>query len=291
MQVIFHCGVHDTEEDRLLTTLQRNEKRFRPVGTVVPDPEKYRGLLREGIAALESNKAEPETAETLWRSILNKKQANRVILSNPHFFGSRRRAVEPNEFYPEAEGRLAALTELFPEDQIQLFIALRNPASLLPVLVQQANPQRQREILAEVDPYELQWSSLLNRLRSIAPQVAITAWCFEDMPLIWGQIIREMSGLGENDRLEGGMDLLATIMTKEGMQRLRHYLGQHPDMDESQRRRVVTAFLDKFARDEEIEEEIDLPGWTDEMVDYLSQQYEEDIRLVEHIPGVTFIAA
>ena len=44
-------------------------------------------------------------------------------------------------------------------------------------------------------------------------------------------------------------------MSKEGMQRFAAYLKSHPDMTEIQKRRVISAFLDKFALEEEIEEE------------------------------------
>ena len=290
MQVIFHCGAHDTEENRLLTTLQRNNKRFRTVGAFVPEPDDFRPILRERLSALDKDDSAGDEPGALWKTILKDTPADRVIFSNPHFFGSRRRAVAPHLFYPEAELRLSELAKLFPYDQIELFMCLRNPASLLPTLLKQANRQRREEILEEVDPYSLRWSELVNRLRDNVPQIPITVWCFEDLPLIWAQIIRDISGMEMNDRIDGGMDLLASIMTKEGMKRLRDYLGKHPEMTENHRRRVFAAFLDKFARDEEIEEEIDLPGWTAEMVDYLGETYEEDIRLIEHIPGVTLIA-
>lgn len=61
-------------------------------------------------------------------------------------------------------------------------------------------------------------------------------------------------------------------------------------MTEMQKRRVMVAFLDKFAIEDEIEEELDLPGWTDELVDELTDTYEEDCFSLSRIPGVTVIA-
>jgi hypothetical protein len=79
-------------------------------------------------------------------------------------------------------------------------------------------------------------------------------------------------------------------MEAEGMRRLRAYLGSHPPQNEVQRRRILAAFLDKYARDEEIEEVIDVPGWTEATVDAMTLAYEADLATIQAIPGVTFLA-
>ena len=57
-----------------------------------------------------------------------------------------------------------------------------------------------------------------------------------------------------------------------------------------QKRRVIAAFLDKFAREDMIVEELDLPGWTDAMVNELTEIYDDDVFEISRIPGVNFIA-
>jgi hypothetical protein len=182
-----------------------------------------------------------------------------------------------------------SLQHLFAQDKLELYIGLRNPATILPGLLENAHPDRKAQVLSNLDPYHLRWSDLLTRLRRAVPQVPLTVWCFEDMPLIWAQIIRDMSGLEMNQRLDGGMDLLSTIMSREGMRRLRQYLAQHPDMSETQQRRVMAAFLDKYVREDELEEEIDLPGWSEALIESVTALYEEDMQIVQRIPGVTMI--
>jgi hypothetical protein len=61
-------------------------------------------------------------------------------------------------------------------------------------------------------------------------------------------------------------------------------------MTEMQKRRVIAAFLDKFALDDEIEEELNAPGWTEADIDTMTDLYEEDMHHVARMPGVTFIA-
>lgn len=99
-----------------------------------------------------------------------------------------------------------------------------------------------------------------------------------------------MAGLDPNASFKGEFALLEEIMTSAGMKRFETYLASHPGMTETQKRRVISAFLDKFVKDEEIEEELDLPGWTEELVETLSEAYDEDVYEIERIRGVNFIA-
>jgi hypothetical protein len=58
----------------------------------------------------------------------------------------------------------------------------------------------------------------------------------------------------------------------------------------AQRRRVVSAFLDKFAIPDKIEIGIDLPGWTEDTIRMLTESYDADVARIRAMPGVTFIA-
>ncbi|HAW47557.1 MAG TPA: hypothetical protein DCX34_10005, partial [Roseovarius sp.] len=69
----------------------------------------------------------------------------------------------------------------------------------------------------------------------------------EDTPLIWAQVLRAMAGTDESVPLAGEFALLPEIMTKAGHQRFTTYIDSRPGLTDAQKRRVVTAFLDKFA--------------------------------------------
>ena len=79
-------------------------------------------------------------------------------------------------------------------------------------------------------------------------------------------------------------------MDKTGFARMRRYLSDNPAQSEMQRRRIVGAFLDRYALDDEIEEELDLPGWSPELVERLSLAYEDDMAEIARIPGVTLLS-
>lgn len=290
MQLVLHAGAHFTEEERLLRCLLRNTEDFSRRGVAVPGPGKYRTLLKETMAALQEAPPSPDARDILLDLILDDENADRVILSHMFLFGAPRASVRNGMIYEAAPERMGLLAALFPHDEIELFLALRNPATFLPALFDKAPQDDMNSFLRGADPFDIKWSDTLTAIRSAAPTVKITAWCFEDMPLIWAQIIREMAGLEHGEKIIGGFDLLSEIMSQEGMQRFRAYLKSHPTMTEMQKRRVISAFLDKFAIEDAIEEELNAPGWSEADIDGLTDLYEEDMHAVARIPGVTFIA-
>ena len=290
MQIVLHAGAHFTEEERLLKTLLRNKAEFAARGIAIPGPGRYRPILRETMTALHDTAPAPDARDVLLDAIMDQAEADRLILSHVHIFGAPRACFREGRFYDLAPARVAQLSQLFGQDELELFIALRDPAAFLPALFA-ASPQEDMDsFLRGYSPFDIRWSDTLKEIRSAAPEVQVTAWCFEDMPMIWAEIIREMAGLEHGEKIIGGFDLLSQIMTREGMQRFRAYLKTHADMSERQKRRVISAFLDKFAIDEEIEEELEAPGWTDHIVEALTEIYEEDITACARIPGVNFIS-
>ena len=291
MRIIVHTGAHHTDDDRLMKCLLNNKEEFSRRRIAVPGPGRYRTLLKDTFAALDSQAPGREARDVLLDAILDDETADRVILSNAHFFGAHRMAVNSEGFYPLAVTRMRQMEQLFHADAVEMFMAICNPATFLPNVLAHAGPHVQAEVLNRVDPRTLRWSDMLARLRAALPDMPITVWCNEDSPLIWPEIIRALAGLPTGTRITGGFDLLRDIMSRDGMKRFRAYLADHPDLSDDHKRRVMSAFLDKFAIPEAIEEELDLPGWTEALVDELSALYDADVERIRRLPGVTLIAA
>ena len=289
MQLILHTGVHFTEDERLLKCLLRNQEDFAKLGVKVPGPSTYRNLFRDTLNAMHKTAPSEVAREVLLDAVLDEAPAERVILSDANFLRSPATALQGGALYGAAPVRMMRMAQLFPQDEIRIFMALRNPATLVPILFEKAADQSDAAFWGERGPRDLRWSDTIRELRKVAPEVPLTLWCNEDAPLIWAQIIREMAGLAPDTKIKGGFDLLHSIMSPEGMQRFRGYLDTHPDMSEAQKRRVITAFLDKFALPEEIEEEIDMPGWTEELIEEMTALYDADVEEIRAMPGVTFL--
>lgn len=271
--------------------LLRNKGDFARRGVAVPGPSQYRRLMRDTLNALRGYHPSPEARDILMDEILDGEEPERLILSNANFFGAPRACVRNGVLYPAAGERLQKFAQLFPNDKIEMFMALRNPATFLPAVFDRSPKEEMGDFLGNVDPRKILWSTSLAHLRQAAPSVQFTVWCNEDAPLIWAQIIREMANLPSGEKITGGFDLLSGIMSREGMLRFRAYLKSHPVMTEQQKRRVIAAFLDKFALEEEIEEELDLPGWTETLVDEMTEVYDADMYNLQNMPGVRMIIA
>ena len=289
MQLVLHAGAHITDEDRLLKCLTANQPMLSERGTQVPYPKEYRRLLRDVLHAGLGGGLASDTREVLMDALGYEQAPDRLILSNPGFFGTPKMAASGGDFYTSAAGRTQIFREIFARDEIEMFFAICNPATFLPAIIKQTKFDTLPAYLAGTDPREMRWSSMIQRVRTAIPDIPITVWCNEDTPLIWGQILREMAGVDPMVPLQGEHALLREIMTPAGMTRFESYLEQHPGMTEMQKRRVISAFLDKFANEDAIEEELDLPGWTDEMVDELSDLYDEDVYRIGRMPGITLI--
>ncbi|MEB8388302.1 hypothetical protein OO012_13785 [Rhodobacteraceae bacterium KMM 6894] len=289
MQLVIHAGAHITDEDRLLKSLISNQDMLAARGTQVPYPKNYRRMMRDVLHAARQTGIPADTRNMLLDELGYEDEPSRLILSNPGFFGTPKMAASNGEFYSSAQPRTEIFRQIFHGDEIEMFFAICNPATFLPAILAKTKFDNIPTYLNGTAPTEMRWSEMIARVRAGIPDIPITVWCNEDTPLIWGQLLREMAGVEATEHLVGEHSLLREIMSREGFKRFETYLAENPGMTEIQKRRVITAFLDKFAQEDAIEEELDLPGWTEELIDELTDLYDEDVYTISRIPGVTLI--
>ncbi|MDP4033081.1 MAG: hypothetical protein Q8P60_09580, partial [Pseudorhodobacter sp.] len=217
-------------------------------------------------------------------------RAERLILSWDNFL-SFPQWVLKDRLYPAAAERVRAFTQIFPEIEAEFHLAIRNPATFLPELFAKQRDKTYEQFMAGVDPLDLHWSEVIEDMLTNNPDVPFTVWCDEDTPLIWPEVLQAVSGHAEGTVLTDADELLSTIMSPEGLARMKAYMESHPTDTAVQRRRIVAAFLDKFALPDRVEMELELPGWTEQTVTALTAAYHEDLARIRALPGVTFISA
>jgi hypothetical protein len=289
MRIVYHLGAHFTDEDRLLKCLSRNRDLLAQHDIAVPPSKRYRTLLRETAIRLKGATATVDEQALILEQIMEEERADRLILSWESFM-SLPNWVLMGKLYPAAGERTRAFTQIFPQIEAEFHLALRNPATFLPLLYDRLKPADYGSFLNGADPFDLRWSDVVEQILDANPDAPLTVWCDEDTPLVWPEVLRAVSGLPEEIALEGEEDLLASLMSGEGMGRMRTYIEGHPPQNPMQRRRIVSAFLDKFALPERIDLEVEMPGWTDDTVADLTRAYEEDVARIAQMPEVTFIA-
>lgn len=290
MEIAIHLGAHCTDEEALVRCLLRNRGILAEHGIAVPGPKRYRTLLRDASARLAGRIASAETAQFLLDEILDQEGAARCVLSFDSFMALPRWALGRGQFYPGATDRTVALAGLFPGHDVEFHLAIRNPATFLPALLEKQKSSDFNAFIEGTDPMALRWSDLVQRIRAASPEVPVTVWCDEDTPLIWPDVLAAVSGHPPTVTLEEADAITAAIMSPEGFARMSAYLASHPPQTPVRRRQIVSAFLDKYALPDRIEMEVDVPGWDADYVAALTAAYEADCVRIARLPGVRFIA-
>ncbi len=291
MRIVYHLGAHCTDEDRLVRCLLKNRGVLGQQGICVPSPNRYRRVLRSTLDELQGRRASEETQALVLDQIMDEGEADRLVLSWDSFLSFPPWAVMRGELYPSAGDRTRAMIQLFPEIEAEFHLAIRNPATFLPALQEVVNTKQPRNILDLVDPMQLRWSDTVHQIAARNPGVPVTVWCDEETPLIWPEVLQTVSGHAPDAALVDTDELLTMIMNDIGLSRMKAYCIEHPPQSVAQRRRIVTAFLEKFARPEKVEQEIRMPGWDDDYVATLTARYLEDVERIRRMPGVTLIEA
>lgn len=286
----YHLGLHCTDENRLVGALMKNGDALRARKIIVPRPRRYRKKVQELISAHRGDPMPDEDQRAFFDELVQGQEAVRVVLSHDDFLSMPQRALEYGRLYGKTHFRSTWLRYLFPENPCEFHFAIRNPATLIPAVLQLPRMPAYQSFMKGADPRELRWSAMIEALQENNPGCPVIVWCNEDTPLTWPTVLREVAGVDPGTAMEGELDLLQSIMTEAGFARMQAYLGTHPPANEAQRRRIFAAFLDKFVIEEELEETIDLPGWTPEMVEEISARYDADVDRIERMPGVRFIA-
>lgn len=290
MRIAYHLGAHCTDEEKLLRCLLKNRGPLADQGILVPGPSRYRVALRDALVQLRGETADEAFQATLLDQIMDADTADRLVLSWDSFMAFPQWALRRG-FYPNGPERLRALTRVFPQIEAEFFLAIRNPAGFVPAMVARQKDRSYEDVIEGTDPLSLRWSELVAQIRSLNPDVALTVWCDEDSPLIWPEVLQAISGHAPGTVLDGADDLLAAIMTPRGLARLKGHLEASPPTDAEARRRTVAGYLQRFAMPEQVETEVDLPGWTQDYVARLTEGYDRDVARIAEIPGVRLITA
>lgn len=288
MRIVYHLGVHCTDDDRLIRCLLKNRATLADQGIAIPSPTRYRKLLRDAAKQLRGARASLESSAIIMDQIIDEPTAERVVLSWTSFLNFPAYAVSDG-LYGQGGARLYGFTQIFPDMEAEFHMAIRNPASFLPDLRQRMMSKGYQDVLQDVDPRTLLWSDTIRSIKMANPGVPMTIWCDEDAPLIWQEVLQAISGHDPETRLEDDEELLADLMIPEGLTRYKTYCTQHPPQSVSQRRRIVTAFLEKFGQTEKLNAEAAAPGWSEDLTEELTQAYWRDVDRIARMPGVTMI--
>ncbi|MCB1406706.1 MAG: hypothetical protein KDK01_10735 [Rhodobacteraceae bacterium] len=289
MDIALYLGAHLTDEDKLVRCLMRNRTMLAGQGIAVPGPGGYRRQLRELAQAMRDEPTNGETQEALLDGILEADDVSRVVFCAEQFLAVHRWAIANDRLYPESGTRLAQLRHLFPEARVEAFLTIRNPATFLPMLAHDKRAGGVDAALKGIDPLTVRWSEVLLRMRTEAPDVPITVWTLEDLPVLWPEVLQAVSGHRGQEEFAAWFGFYWDLVTPKSHEAMRRYFRKNPTPDDLSRRRVLRAMLDKFIEPERLAIPQALPGWDGDYIDVLTELYEQDLDLIGSIPGVTLL--
>ncbi len=289
MQILFHIGAHATDQGLLIRSILRNRGDLAKEGIVVPGPSRYRELIGNVSTTLRGEQASSDTEDMLLEAIGDDDHAERIVLSNEHFLCRDSVVLSEEGLYPKAQ-KSAWLRNCFPSHDVEFAIALRNPATLVPDILARLPEEDQGPALEAIHLERLRWLDVVVDIASSNPETPLLVWCHEEAPFIWGDLMRELTAHDPTTQLEGDTDMLEQLMSSDGVTKLGEFLQTQGSVTREQRNQAITAFLDAHA-EEDLEAEIDLPGWTADTVAQMSLDYDEDVATIAELNTVTMIRA
>lgn len=290
MQIVIHAGVAFTDEGQIIDLFKTNAGLLNEYNVTILGFPAYRRQFRIPLKALRPGSEAGNVREGFLNRLPKNTLIERAIVSTPQFLGELPTTVMDGQFYPLAGQRIAYLGEVFEGMQVELFIALRNPGSFIPRALMSLPAADRQRVLEETDLSCLSWLTLIDNIRDLAPDVNITLWSDEASPLIRGDVVRTMAGLPENVVLDQEYSLLSSLVSSVGKQEIRTLFETQPTLARSALRVELGRIFEEFAQPEAIEEELDLPGWSEEIVEAFTELYEQDLEMLQNLPEVRFLA-
>ncbi|AUR13794.1 hypothetical protein PhaeoP48_03856 (plasmid) [Phaeobacter inhibens] len=289
LTVALHIGAPFTDEDQLVWSLRKDAGRLLKDGVLVRRPGTYMKELTDLKGRAAKADVSEEDCGAFLDGVLREADASRVVLSMSSILGVPAWMLNGGRLYKNAGANTAALRSVFPQTRCEFFLGLCNPATLVPTAFGAQTQKDWYDFAGDTDLMALRWSEVVGDILNANPECGITVWCNEETPVVWPQVLGQVTGQGAGYRFAGETDILRQAMTEEGTRRLEAYLTARPKLSEAQRDQVRELFLSYFHSEDAVEEEIDLPGWSQGFVDTMTDRYFEDVELIRNIPGVTVI--
>lgn len=289
MQVAIHFGTHGTEPERMMRTLMENRDWMLANGIEVVPPGRYKGVLDESLNSLKGGDAPPEMEEVIYDALMESDDIRRMIISQASLIGSPSRCLTPRGLFPMAGAKMRAMAGLFPSAEVEISLAIRNPALQVPYLISRIGEPYDR-VMAGIDPRAMRWGPTMQAVVEAMQGRRVIVWCYEDTPLIWPEAVRRVARIPADVPLKSGLAVIGELLPPEGLTELRDALTSAGRLTVEARRAIFADMLARHARPEAISETVALPGWTQDLVDEMTDAYEEDVAMIAALPGIEFLA-
>lgn len=291
MDIQIYVGPHKTASRHLASILIGNIELLEAQNTLFYSST--RTALRHINSALKAIAGGGDKADViglLLHSLTRGHDVKRLLLVNPNIVGNVVQPFGKELFYPRTTGLIHQLQTLFGSNRMQLFTSTRNPASFLPSCYAQsllnASFGSYSDFLKDVKPSSLNWSPFLQRLQGKKTDIPVTVWRFEDYPLIWRDVVQAFAGIENSQELKGNSKRINASLTLRGARLLHKHIEDNPPRTREEFESSKLTFLEKFPSSAN---EIAGPDWTEETVQSLTHNYDDDWYYIERMEGIETI--
>lgn len=289
MQLAFHVGCHATDEGKLVRSVLRSRDTLLAKGIHVPGPRRYRNILPDTLGILNGSAASDDAQKLLLGSVLDSEDAVRALFFHENLISTPSQVFAEDGLYTTAPGRFGAIASLFPSHEVEFTMALCNPATLVPALMQRARMPDLGALVTAQNAGRLRWLPTMERVMIENPDLRLTLWCNEDTPVLWPEVLRSLTKLGHDTPHEGDLDMAAALLPQEGFAELTQDMILDPPLSVASWRKRIMDALEDYPNPELMEVEVTLPGWTQDVIDEMTETYFADCAAIAALPGVTFL--
>lgn len=289
-RITFHIGMHHTNSQLLTRFAKTNGKRLQENDVYVPPARRARKTLTAMLTQLDGLPPIASEEQHLLGELLDKSTSSHLFLNDEGRAGAMRDLFSGDVFYEGIETRLAPVAELFSTSDLRFSLTLVNPAILLHRALESGDaPHKLRSFVEATDPTLIRWRPVIQRLRDVFPEIPLTIWCDEDTPLVWYRLLKTLFNLPTPTDMNSLLLPIEPLLKEEGVARLKAYLVNFPPKTERQYARLALLFLEKYGTEEALAPRCDIPGWDDDVIERVSDNYEDDIALLAQDEGITFL--
>lgn len=288
MQVAFHVGVLGTDGDKVGNCLAANGPVLRKARVELSPNSLNEPILSEALNALKGGVASPEMEDVVHDALVEHEDTERLVISRASLLGLPRRSLEGGGLLMQAPRQMRALSDVMPSVEVEFFLALKNPATFAPDLLQRMT--RSPVALAQsVNHADLRWAPAIRRILAEIGDRRLVLWCNEDTPMIFPEVVRRIAGLDARAPLTGDNAVAEALLTDAGKAALGAKLADVTPGSVAARRGATAAVLAEHHDPASLQARVEGFDWDQEVVDAITAAYDSDVAEIAALPGIEFI--
>lgn len=190
-RVVLHLGAHKTASTHFSEVIYRNLSLARAAGVKVPRKGPLREHVTHVLSGLKDGKPVPQDNARAAQGLAAGAEA--LLLMDENILGTPRNLFSADGMYPRAARRTGRAARLFDGAQVEIMLALRNPATFIAASWSESlrsdNFRPFRTYLEGVRVEDISWFHIVRDMREAAPGARFTVWRFEDYRALQGRLV------------------------------------------------------------------------------------------------------